>query len=317
MPEDVFSDMEEENEPSNDNWQCGTCGEHNEAIFGTCRQCSSARPTAAAAKGNKDAEDSDAPTDHEDKAWEWELVQCLREEMNSEEMRGAPLLLQDIEGEEETERALGEAAEALVAAEPADSEDHVFCRKRNRRKGPERRAPVANGTDGGQGGNEEEGGDAEAPVPKPRRQRKARAKAKVVAKKPAKREPFPNELCHGCDGVICQFATTVDRLGDRALTAPQRKETRCVFCDPQRMAQAFTNTRRKGVVTNALRFFKDQGREDIYAAAIAKVPEAERDRITAALNMFLTSATGFLLKFKCCHEPNAVQGGAPITQTGR
>jgi len=49
------------------------------------------------------------------------------------------------------------------------------------------------------------------------------------------------------------------------------------------MKEAFANSRTKGMVTAAFRFFKEEHRDDIYDAALLKVPVAERARIEAAL----------------------------------
>jgi len=49
------------------------------------------------------------------------------------------------------------------------------------------------------------------------------------------------------------------------------------------MTQAFQNSRSKGVVTSSLRYFREQGQEDIYSAGLEKVPLAERARVEAAM----------------------------------
>ena len=90
-------------------------------------------------------------------------------------------------------------------------------------------------------------------------------------------------FCQGYDDTVCCFATANPRIGQKAIIAAKLNASRCVFYDPQRMEQAFTNARAKGAITSALRLFKESDREDVYNAALAKVPESERARIETAI----------------------------------
>ena len=98
-----------------------------------------------------------------------------------------------------------------------------------------------------------------------------------------RRPKKPSELCRGLDGVDCTYNSQPHRIGEPARVHPDRGQERCVFCDPEHMASILHNSRGKGVVTIALRAFQDSHRLDIFEAALAKVPESERERIRAAL----------------------------------
>ena len=173
-------------------------------------------------------------------------------------------------------------AMALQACQPSrmdmEVETPVYCRKRHCGKTTcPFHAPPSNATK--RDGGEDAASDCDG-IAKKARKVESHGQPK---KAPAKRRPASQEVCCGTGGAICHFATNAGRIGERARVTPQRQQSRCVFCDPDGMRKAFANSRSKGVVTSAMRFFKDQGREDIYNSALDKIPEAERPRIEAAM----------------------------------
>ena len=86
-------------------------------------------------------------------------------------------------------------------------------------------------------------------------------------------------LCAGDDNGACQFST--DQPGKPALLKLTDINGKCIFCDSNGMARAFANTRTKGLLTTAIRFFNEQCREEIYQEALFRVPDQHRDRVIA------------------------------------
>ena len=77
------------------------------------------------------------------------------------------------------------------------------------------------------------------------------------------------------------FARQAHRLGE-----PSRMntgETHCLFCSPDRMAAAVEIAKGKSDITRSLRFFKEQGRDDIFELALARIPLDKRAAFESAL----------------------------------
>ena len=268
--EDEYEDEGEEDEVDNGEWHCVTCDASHPAIFTTCRGCGADRPADGAGHARR-ARTFKKP-EGEMSAADQEMFEDLfgsdddcDDEVDFLKERKA--MLDEARAQAKRIRDAGERPQEGVEEAEAQKK---WCRKRHFGKtqcpnhAPVRAAamvPTA-GKGQGKGGGTGSGG-------KPA----GKAKAKAT------RKPRSCDLCSGQAGAMCRFATDTGRVGLGARVTPKRGVLRCVFCDPTRMAQASANSRSKGVVTSALRFFKENGCEDIYRAAMAKVPEVERARI--------------------------------------
>lgn len=90
-------------------------------------------------------------------------------------------------------------------------------------------------------------------------------------------------VCAGDGTGECQFSTDEGHIGKAAALRPSDVNGKCVFCDNDGMTRAFANARTKGILTTTLRFFSANCSDDVYQAALEKVPGPNRDRVVAAV----------------------------------
>ena len=98
--------------------------------------------------------------------------------------------------------------------------------------------------------NDEEGSDQSEAKAKRRMPDRSQTGRQQVLKRPgalkkpaATRRPFPDELCQGHGGEACTFCP--QHSGHRARIQPQRGVRHCIFCNPERMREASSVTRRE------------------------------------------------------------------------
>ena len=90
------------------------------------------------------------------------------------------------------------------------------------------------------------------------------------------------EVCPGhSDGQPCTFSQTQGKLGCAALL--NKGKSRCQFCDAATLAEAAKNPQRKKHITFALRTWQEAGRQDVFDAAMALIPEDARANFLQAL----------------------------------
>ena len=101
-------------------------------------------------------------------------------------------------------------------------------------------------------------------------------------KRPAARARNPCELCPGQGPAApCIFAIRADVAGSPARMDKGR--ARCLWCDPPALLQAGELPQRRKQLTRALRQWQAAGRVDVAEAALARLPEAARRQIDAAM----------------------------------
>ena len=121
---------------------------------------------------------------------------------------------------------------------------------------------------------------AEEPVDVEMPEAEAEGEAEDKEEQPKKRAK--TEFCPGRSRAQpCIFTQKQDRLGQAA--QPHDGKSRCQFCDVKALAEAAKDPKRKGNITRALRTWKEAGRQDIFDAALALIPEDARPSFLQAL----------------------------------
>ena len=101
-----------------------------------------------------------------------------------------------------------------------------------------------------------------------------------VPEQPKKRAK--TEFCPGRSRARpCIFAQKEGQLGQPARL--DKGKARCQFCDTKSLAEVAKDPKRKGNITRALRAWQEAGREDIFDAAMALIPEDARPSFSQAL----------------------------------
>jgi hypothetical protein len=107
------------------------------------------------------------------------------------------------------------------------------------------------------------------------KRRKARQRRKPRAAVKTKGE----SNCHYCTGMVtgapCVFAGAAQRIGERARRS--KAFLRCILCDVGRLRAAMAKRGVRSVVANKLKLYKDNGRQDLVDAALARIPTEYRD----------------------------------------
>lgn len=128
--------------------------------------------------------------------------------------------------------------------------------------------------------HEEEGEEPEEPVDVERLEAEAEGEAENKKERPKKRAR--TEFCPGRSRARpCMFSQKPDHWGQAAML--DKGKARCQFCDAKALAEAIKAPQRKKHITLALRKWQDAGRQAIFDAALALIPEDARADFLQAL----------------------------------
>ena len=193
----------------------------------------------------------------EEPAWEQIVAEWAAEEAHNEEFTGAPEILSP----PRFPRLRGKQAPTgewlRVAEGPYGKEVLQALRAQEAEEARQHDAPAA-------------AMDVEPP--------EAEGHAEPAPKKPRK----DSRICPGRSrNRPCLFAQSEDRLGQAARL--HEGNARCQFCDAKSLTEAVKAPQRKKHITLALRKWQEAGRQDIFDAAMALIPEDARPSFLQAL----------------------------------